>query len=136
MIKKMFIVGCLFTFGCTTMQSKPIVYFDRNHDPVQYRQDLAMCESWSEGAAYEGTASVADGAVTGGLAGALLGAALGAALSAAIGFDPGVGAMVGTAAGGIQGLAGGAAYSATEREHRRREAILLCLKKNGYDAAY
>lgn len=136
MIKKTVIIGCLLTFGCATMQSRPIVYPDGNHNSAQYRQDLAMCESWSEGAAYEGTASVADGAVTGGLAGALLGAALGAALSAAIGFDPGIGAMVGTTAGGIQGLAGGAAYSAAEREHRRKEAVLLCLKKNGYDAAY
>ena len=136
MIKQTIIIGCFFAFGCATMQSKPIVYSDGNHDSAQYRRDLAMCESWSEGAAYEGTASVTDGAITGGLAGALLGAALGAALSAAIGFDPGIGAMVGTTAGGIQGLAGGAAYSASEREHRRKEAVLLCLKKNGYDAVY
>lgn len=136
MLKRIIIVGCLLTFGCATMQPRPMVYPDGKYNPVQYRQDLAGCESWAEGAAYEGTASVADGVVTGGLGGAILGAALGAALSAALGFDAGLGATVGTAAGGIQGLAGGAAYSAVERESRRKKAVLLCLKKHGYEATY
>lgn len=136
MIRKMFIVGCLFTFGCATMQSKPIVYFDRNYDPVQYAQDLTMCESWAKGAAYEGTASVTDGAVTGAVVGALISAGLGAILGAMIGFDPGLTASIGAASGAYSGGLSGAAFAASERERRRKEAVLLCLKRHGYEASY
>lgn len=136
MFRRMIIVGCVLTFGCAAMQPKPMVYPDGKYNSIQYGQDLASCESWAEGAAYEGTASVADGTVTGGLGGAILGAALGAALSAVLGFDAGVGVLAGTAVGGIEGLAGGAAYSAVERERRRKDAVLLCLEKHGYKAVY
>lgn len=136
MFKQIIIIGCVFTFGCATMQPKPMVYHDGRHDPVQYRQDLATCESWAESAAYEGTPGVGDGVVGGAIAGSLLSAGLGAVLGAVIGFDPGLGAAVGAATGAYTGGISGGAVNYAERERRRKEAVVMCLRKHGHEAAY
>lgn len=136
MFRQIIIVGCIFTFGCAAMQPRPMVYPDGKYNPAQYSHDLAGCESWAEGAAYEGTASVGDGVVGGAIAGALLSAGLGAILGAMIGFDPGLGAGIGAATGAYSGGVSGGAIAASERERRRKEAVLLCLKRHGYEASY
>jgi len=101
--------------GCAGRSGGPIVDM-RGVDPVQYRQDLAECNSYADQVAVGHQA--AQGAVAGAAVGGALGAILGKNTSA------GEGAAAGAVAGGARGTAAGV--------RERQRVVKNCLRHRGY----
>jgi len=101
--------------GCAGRSSGPIVDM-RGVDPVQYRQDLAECNSYADQVA------VGQRAAQGAVAGAAVGGALGAILDRET--SAGEGAAAGAVVGGARGTAAGV--------RERRQVVRNCLRNRGY----